>query len=417
MLTVHTGNGGTGAAQPGAGIAAADDASSFQFGWRALALNMVFWTMLAILTTTNRLLDPFRPAGRPRAGATEIGYWFYDSYVWALVTPFIFWLAWRLGGGRRHWLATATGLAVIGAALAVAMAVVNQAVARELFGFGRFGRFGGGPVGDGSWLRMIFAPGFLSDFVTYTGIVAAGFAWDYFRRYRARQEEAVRLQAHAAHLQAQLAEARLAVLRNQLNPHFLFNTLNAVSALVARDPKGVRRMIARLSELLRYSLSDQEQEIVVEEEVKMLGQYLEILEIRYQGRLETSVHADADIGDALVPNLILQPLAENAMTHGVGKAGGHGRIDVRVARAGDRLVLSVTDTGPGEGMVDAHEIAPGGAGSGMGLRNTRARLAELYGEDQRLELRPTGGGGMTAEIVIPLRRSPYARPKHRLAHA
>jgi LytS/YehU family sensor histidine kinase len=264
---------------------------------------------------------------------------------------------------------------------------------------------------------MIFQPGFLSDLVTYTGILAAGFAWDYFRRYRARREEAVRLQAHAASLQAQLAEARLAVLRNQLNPHFLFNTLNAVSALVARDPKGVRRMIARLSELLRYSLSEQEQEIMVDEELRMLGQYLQILEIRYQGRLQTSIHADADVGDALVPSLILQPLAENAMTHGVGKAGGHGRIDVRVTRAADRVVLTVTDTGPGEGVVDANEIAPGGAGSGMGLRNTRARLAVLYAEDQSMELRPTGDGGMTAEIAIPLRRAAKAPPRYRMAQA
>ena len=416
MLTVHTGNGGNGGSDPAAAITLADDVSTFQFGWRAVGLNIAFWSMLAILTTTNRILDPFRPAGRSRAGLMEIGYWFYDSYLWALLTPFIFWLAWRLGGGRRHWLPTAIALALVGTVLAFGMGMLNQVVARELFDFGRFGP-GRGPGRDPSWLRMVFAPGFLSDFITYAGILAAGFAWDYFRRYRARQEEAVRLQAHAASLQAQLAEARLAVLRNQLNPHFLFNTLNAVSALVARDPKGVRRMIARLSELLRYSLSEQEQEITVDEELKMLGQYLQILEIRYQGRLETSIHADPDVGDALVPSLVLQPLAENAMTHGVGKAGGHGRVDVRATRAGDRLVLTVTDTGPGEGVVDTNEIAPGGAGSGMGLRNTRARLAVLYAEDQSLELRPTGDGGMTAEISIPLRRAASAPPVYRLARA
>ena len=414
MLTVHRPGGDDGRLDSGATVST-DDESTFQFGWRAVALNIAFWTMLAVLTTTNRVLDPFRPAGRPRAGAPEIAYWFYDSYVWALVTPFVFWLAWRLGGGRRHWLPTAIGLAMVGAVMAVAMAVTNQVVAREVFGFGRFGRFGGGEV---TWRWLLFGPGFLSDFVTYTGIVAAGFAWDYFRRYRARQEEAVRLHAHAAHLQAQLAEARLAVLRNQLNPHFLFNTLNAVSALVARDPKGVRRMIARLSDLLRYSLSgEQAQEITVDEELKMLGQYLQILEIRYQGRLQTNIESSAEVGDALVPSLILQPLAENAMTHGIGKAGGHGRIDVRAERAGDRLVLTVTDTGPGDGVLDSHELTPGGAGGGMGLRNTRARLAELYGDDQDLELRPTGEGGMIARIVIPLRRSENARPAYHLARA
>jgi two-component system, LytTR family, sensor kinase len=395
------------------GSPAADETATFQFGWRALVLDFVFWTILAVLTTTNRLLDPFRPDGRRNPGIEGIAYWFLDSYLWALLTPLIFWLAWRFGSSRRHWMTNAAVLAAIGGVIAAGLGVVSQLIARELFGFRRFGPPG---ARGASLVGMVFTPGFLSDFITFTGILAAGFAWDYFRRYRSREAEAVRLQAQAASLQAQLAEARLSVLRNQLNPHFLFNTLNAVSALVAKDPKGVRRMISRLSDLLRYSLlGDQPQEITVEEELKMLGQYLEILEIRYQGRLETHIEADPDLGDALVPSLILQPLAENAMTHGVGKAGGHGRIEVRATRAGDRLVLSVSDTGPAGGELDAAELSPGGAGGGMGLRNTRARLAELYGEDQRLELRPRSDGGMIAEIVLPLRRATSVRREHQLA--
>jgi LytS/YehU family sensor histidine kinase len=136
----------------------------------------------------------------------------------------------------------------------------------------------------------------------------------------------------------------------------------------------------------------------------LVGRYLEIVEIRFQGRLQTSVSADPEIQEALVPNLILQPLAENAMTHGVGKAGGHGRIDVRAKRSGDDLLLQVLDTGPGNG-VGATNVG-GGSGSGLGLRHTRERLAELYGSAQHFRLEPAAEGGRIAEIRIPYRTDP-----------
>jgi two-component system, LytTR family, sensor kinase len=196
-------------------------------------------------------------------------------------------------------------------------------------------------------------------------------------------------------------QARLQALRYQLNPHFLFNTLNAVSGLMDEDPRGVRRMIARLSELLRHTLQEApDEEIPVHEELAVLRHYLEIVEIRYQGRLRTSVIADPDAEEALVPSLILQPLAENAMMHGVAKAGGYGRIDVRARRVGDELVLTVKDTGRGDGE-ESSDSPPKTAGSGIGLRHTRERLEALYGTDQRFELRPVPGGGMIAEIALP----------------
>jgi LytS/YehU family sensor histidine kinase len=204
------------------------------------------------------------------------------------------------------------------------------------------------------------------------------------------------LQAQSAELNAQLAEARLAVLRTQLNPHFLFNTLNAVSALVAKDPRGVRDMIALLSDLLRFALKDsREQEIPLDEELRLLGLYLEILEIRYQGQLRTVVTVHPEAREALVPNLILQPLVENAMKHGIDPAGGHGAIEVRADRVGDDLVLTVQDTGAGSGTIVSTD------GGGVGLRLTRERLSELYGSEQRLELDPIPGGGMIARIVLP----------------
>ncbi len=201
------------------------------------------------------------------------------------------------------------------------------------------------------------------------------------------------------------------MLRAQLNPHFLFNTLNAVSALVAVDPRGVRSMIALLSELLRYTLKDSgEQGIPVHEEFRLLQLYLEILEIRYQGQLDTIVAVEPNAQDALVPKLILQPLVENAVKHGIDPAGGFGTIEVRAGRAGDDLVLSVRDTGAGR-----DRMAGGEHGNGVGLRLIRGRLAELYGGEQRLELEPAPDGGTVARIVLPYHTGAFVRAVDALA--
>jgi LytS/YehU family sensor histidine kinase len=233
---------------------------------------------------------------------------------------------------------------------------------------------------------------FLDDFMIYLAVLGAAIARDYFRRYQARLEETRRLSAEAVRLQAQLADARLDALRSQLNPHFLFNTLNAVGALVERDPRGVRRMIARLSDLLRYNLDEShEQEITVEREADLLRRYLDIMEVRFQGRLETSIVIDDDARAALVPNLVLQPLVENAFKHGASSdEETAARVDVRARRAGNDLVLTVWNSGP----------PPHVSEDGVGLTNTRNRLRELYGSAQQFELRAAEGGAV-AEIRLP----------------
>ena len=219
----------------------------------------------------------------------------------------------------------------------------------------------------------------------YCAVLGAGVARDYFLRYRARLEETARLQE-------QLTQARLDVLRTQMNPHFLFNTLNAVSALVERDPRGARRMIARLSDLLRYTLDEStEQEVPLRRELDLLGEYVELMQIRFQGKLNVEIVVDDAMRDALVPNLILQPIVENAMKHGVSHVMGSGRISLRARRVGETLVITVTDNGPG----------PAGGAEGVGLKNSTARLRELYGESYGVALRPAAGGGTDAEITLP----------------
>jgi two-component system, LytTR family, sensor kinase len=353
-----------------------------------------FWTFLAVLSAANNLLDPRGRGLQPIVSTAPVALAFVESYLWAALTPVLFWLTSRYSLERANRVGRV--LFFVGVGFVVAMAV------EALLAYLRFEVF----VIPMRRRPPTFNPLFgitrlfwLDDLMVYFAIVAAGFARDYFRRYQARREEASQLRAQTAELHAQLAEARLAALRTQLNPHFLFNTLHAVSTLVERDPRGVRRMIARLSELLRSSLEGgDEQEVPLEEELAFLNRYLEIMQIRFQGRLEVDTRVDSAVMDALVPTLILQPLVENAVKHGVSKVAGTGRIEIRAHRdAEDRVVLSVRDNGPG---LDRAEGAP--REEGVGLANTRARLQQLYGSVQSLTLQPAPAGvGLVAEVTLP----------------
>jgi two-component sensor histidine kinase len=366
----------------------------FPLGRRELLLIFAFWTFFALLTAANRMLDPRSPSPVFSAPALEIA--LLESYLWALLTPFVFWLGGRFGEGQGSRVPRVLLLIVVGLVVALFVDLTVEVARRHLFAPPR--RRGRGVVTIWTITRLRY----LNDVMVYLAVLAAGVARGYFRRYQARQREAVRLEAHAAQLQAQLAEARLSVLRTQLNPHFLFNTLHAVSTLVERDPKGVRRMIARLSELLRFTLDGSaEQEIPLHEELELLRRYLEIMQIRFQGRLETTLDAAPEVRDALVPNLVLQPLVENALKHGVSKTEGVGRIVVRAERVGDELVLTVRDNGHVAGAGGTSVQRDETAGSGVGLRNTRARLEQLYGRHQRFTLQPAADGGVVAEIVLP----------------
>lgn len=385
------------------------DGGRFPLQRTELLLIFAFWTALAVLTAASRLLDPRGPGfQQPFPPSTPITLAFAESYLWAVLTVPIFWMASRVSlepRGNRF----ARVLLFLGVGLLAAMFVdVAMHFMRDtLFDVPR-PRRRGPPI---TWQTGLLRLWFLDDLTVYFAVLAAGIARDIFARYRARHDETVRLTAQAARLQAQLAEARLAVLSAQLNPHFLFNTLHAVSSLVERDPRGVRRMIARLSELLRATLEGtNEQEIPLSRELELLRLYLDIMEVRFQGRLAVEIDTTADVMDALVPSFVLQPLVENAVMHGVSKVAGEGRIELRATRTGDDLVITVRDNGPG---IDRSAVVPGngnGAGpspardtsaGGVGLRNTRARLEQLYGADQRLTLQPAPTGGTIAEIVLP----------------
>ena len=358
-----------------------------------LILILGFWTFIALLEWANSLTySPTRTLSELQP-LSQLWMALIDAYLWAVLTPLVFALANNYPLERGHMLPRAWLFFCVGMAIAVGVDVITGFMRFDVFHLGR-GRFA-----DAGAVWRLQHLWFMNDFLVFIAVLAGGVARDYFLRYQSRREQTILLQAQAAQLQAQLADARLAALRTQLNPHFLFNTLHAVSALVERDPRGVRRMIARLSELLRTTLDGADEQVVpLGQELTFTHRYLEIMQIRFQGKLSIQSQIEPSALDALVPNLILQPLVENAIKHGVSKIDDEGRIEIHARREGERLVLWVRDNGP---RVTEHGLR---AGDGVGLRNTRERLEQLYGVDQSLTLRAAEDGGVIAEVIIPFRK-------------
>ena len=360
-------------------------------GPRELAAIAAFWTGYGLLTLANRL---FESGGPPASTSGRIIVAAIEALCWTIVTPILFALVGRVDlersrGRRDRWVAL-----LIIALVTVASAALLGLIGRELretftpFMGGRGGR-GGRGGGPGEGIRLWF--GFFNSLVLALGVVATGVARAYSLRLRSRREQAIQLTS-------QLAQARLDALRRQLDPHFLFNTLNAIASLVERDPRGVRRMIARLGDLLRHSFEGgQEAEVTLRRELALLDLYVDIVKVRFQDRLAVDIHVDDAVLDALVPTFILQPLVENAVKHGVERRTEGGRVTVEGTRDGDDLVLRVINDAP----ADAALVVSPNSRIGVGIRNTRARLEQLYGTRQRFTLQPDAARGIVAEVRLP----------------
>jgi sensor histidine kinase YesM len=226
---------------------------------------------------------------------------------------------------------------------------------------------------------------------TFWGLVGVAHAIRFYERAQARERR-------EAELEARLAQARLEALRMQLNPHFLFNTLNSIASLVHEDPRTAEEMIEALSELLRLALhTSGNQESTLRDELHFLDHYLLIERARFGERLRLEKHIDSSALNASVPTLILQPLVENAVKHGIESQLAPGIVHITAERSNDRLRLVVKDNGRGLLSEKLNE--------GVGLRNTRLRLHELYGTDGMLQIRSAPGQGFSAEILIPWRTS------------
>ncbi len=238
-----------------------------------------------------------------------------------------------------------------------------------------------------SWI-LINLPWSVFLYFTMLGCI---YAFTYYREARERE-------AQQSRLAAQLAEAKLGALRMQLNPHFLFNSLNAITVLVRdQNTRDASRMLELLSGVLRQVLqSEKRQEVTLDEELMFIEKYLAIEQVRFSDRLQVLWSIDPNIRDVLVPEFILQPLVENAVRHGVAKRSEAGLIEITGRESNGKLVLSVRDNGPG--YVGASDV-------GVGLANTRARLETLFGEAGQLEVFNAEAGGTIATLRFPLRRS------------
>jgi two-component system LytT family sensor kinase len=348
---------------------------------RQLALSFVLWTVVAIVgyarvplhaLAVGRMPPPMRAAIEP----------FVNCWIWALFTPAILWLADRYRFDRRTWRRS-TAVHVCAAVASVLLsAPPTYAIARSLH------VPGGAPNLSAQLAGELFI-----DVFAYASLIALGHALAYYRLSAAER-------LRRSELEARLLATRMEALEARLHPHFLFNALNTVSSLVRTgDSKAAVRAVARLGDLLRTLLLDDGQEIPIAQELDFVGRYLELEQARFGERLASSIEADPDAMSAVVPRLVLQPLVENALRHGIEPSAEPGRVEVRAARRGDMLELEVRDTG-----------ARGGASSPstrLGLSNTRARLEQLYGDRQELALATTSEGTI-ARVVIPFRTAPRA---------
>jgi sensor histidine kinase YesM len=310
---------------------------------------------------------------------------------WAGLTPPAIWVASRVRFDRGRWL----GPLAVHLGVAAALAAIHLIGVGVLF-YLTVARGGFFPTLED--LLQNWADTFvIVEILTYGAVVCGYYAIDYRRRFRERELEAARLAVRAAQAEARMHEAQLTALRAELNPHFLFNALNAVGALIRRrEPGSALDVLARLGDLLRATLGRSERhEIPLAQELDYVRRYLEIEQTRYSDRLTVRHDIAADAADALVPTLLLQPLVENAVRHGVAGRPGPGEVLVHARRQNGDLGITIEDTGPG--------FPAGGTAvaEGVGLRNTRERLAQLYGAAGRLEIANRPGGGARVRVVLP----------------
>jgi two-component system LytT family sensor kinase len=359
------------------------DETSERRRWLKWSLIALAWTLFALFFTSQSVVR-HASAGMPLNLSETLAEWLICACVWLILTPLVLRLARSFPLERRSWLKNslahlaASGLfATLQLAIYVLIAsLVGLEPSRQPFL---------------EALRNIFISDFHFDLLTYWAIIGLSHALDYYRKYRERE-------LRASQLETRLAQAQLDALRMQLHPHFLFNTLNSISVLMTEDVKAARRMLIRLGNLLRVSLENAgAQEVSLKEELEFLESYLEIEQTRFQDRLTVKVDVDPMALDARVPNLILQPLVENAIRHGIAPRAAAGLIEIRARRQNGMVQLQVCDNGSG---LASNE----GLTKGIGLSNTRARLEQLYGSSHRFELHSGDEGGLTVTVVIPFRQ-------------
>lgn len=362
---------------------------------KKLALLLLGWSLVAIITTSQIYLELVtynQPADLKRLFLTQFLQWNF----WVAATPFIGWLAKRFRIESGRWvkgLAVHIPTSVFVAASHISYIVFISTLLAPADPQGRTRTF------FQFFLGLSYT--YHIELLIYWAILGATYAFDYYKKYRERE-------LRASQLEAQLSQANLQALRMQLQPHFLFNTLNAIATLVRDNQnKAAIEMIVGVSELLRQVLDKMgQQEVTLKEEMEFIERYLEIQQMRFGERLKVDTQIAPDTLDCLVPNLVLQPIVENAIRHGLSPRKETGYLVITSGREGERLRLSVFNNGvllqENWNMEEAH---------GLGLSNTRARLEQLYNHAQEFSLCNMSDGVM-ATIKLPLHVSTNGRDEN-----
>jgi signal transduction histidine kinase len=318
--------------------------------------------------------------------------WMAGMYVCAALTPALLWLGDRWPAERR---VTYAGLHLCFSVVFSILATVIEVPLLLLLGVFPAST---PPPSIAAGARVMLSFGIQGGVIRYWGVIALQAVYRSQKNAKIREREAFELRVQASELAQQLATAQLSALKMQLQPHFLFNTLGAIIVLIQQQKTAqAEAMVARLSDLLRLTLEDVEaQEVPLWRELEFLRLYLSIEQVRFEDRLRVRIALAPALSDILVPHMVLQPIVENAVRHGLGQSEEAVTIEVGAASANGSLALVVSDDGPGL-------LSPRPDHSGIGLTNTRSRLARLYGDSAGLMVEPAAGRGVRVTITLPIR--------------
>ena len=371
------------------------------------AMILAAWSLVGLYFFSQDLSKLWYWTGSSLQWWKSLAAWMFATWLLAAMTPLVLWLGrrWPLEG--KGWPRRALSHVGVSLVLALLHVTITAAAAPALWP---------DPLAPPTYASAFGAVLVLSlhgNLLSYWTIVAIQRAWRIHLRAQEREKAGLRLASQAAELQARLTGAQLSTLKAQLQPHFLFNTLNAILVLVRqRRTETAEDTITQLGELLRLVLEDVDaHEVSVRRELELLRRYLAIEQVRFADRLRVELDFPAEVLPAAAPHLGLQPLLENALRHGISASAAAGFIRVRARRCagpdGDELRFEIEDDGPG---APAALLGDGGAAverneptAGIGLANTRARLRQLYGARAHLTLAARAGGGTVATMVVPFR--------------
>jgi two-component system LytT family sensor kinase len=359
------------------------DVRPWRSRWALVGIVFGAWTALALFFT-GQLYYTYLLSEKPTTWRYAASQQFIYPYLWAVGTLVVLWLANRFPVEGREWWRNAL-LHLFSATLFV---VVISATFQTVF---QYVNTPEKPFRLSQTLQWIIFNS-SENYGIYGLILLLNQVFRYYRRYREGE-------LRASQLETQLTQAQLQALKMQLHPHFLFNTLHSISALLHRDPDTADRMIARLGDFLRLTLDNSgAQEVSLQKELEFLKCYLDIERVRFQDRLTTSLDVEPCTLDTPVPNLILQPIVENALRHGLAHRSAPGHLEISAKRENGSLRIQVRDNGPGLSTITRPKT---NTREGLGLSNTRARLEQLYGSAHRFEIENAPGGGLVVTLEIP----------------